>query len=466
MQLLAKIKLPHTLVLIFFIIIFVALLTWLLPGGQYQRTTNAQGREIVVDGTFSATASKPQGVAAVLKAPVTGIVETAHIIGFILLIGGVFSILQKTGVIDISMRRLAERLRDKGILVIPIGMCVFSLFGAVFGMSEEVIPFVLIFIPLALALGYDSIVGVAIPFLGAGLGFAGAMLNPFTLGIAQGIAELPLFSGMGYRILVWIIVTSAGIFLVLRYAVKIKRDPHASPVYALDRERLEKKRVENAESTVLSFTHKCLLILFGLAILLMIFGVIKYKWFITEIAALFLGLGIAAGFVSRLPLNTMAEQFVEGAKDLIGAALVVGFARAILILARDGQIIDTIMHALSSLISAFHPVIAAILMYVMQTIINFFVPSGSGQAALTMPILAPLADLVGVTRQTAVLAFQLGDGFTNMIIPTSGVTMGVLGMAKLPWNVWAKWLLPLEIIFFLLGVALLIPPHFFGWGPF
>ncbi|MBN1154635.1 putative basic amino acid antiporter YfcC [candidate division KSB1 bacterium] len=461
-----KIKLPHTLALIFIIMLFTAVLTWIIPGGKYERSVTDDMREVVISDSFQYVRNQPQGIFAILKSPIRGIQETAQIIGFILIIGGVFAIIQHTGAITASIQKLSHILHHRERIVIPAGMCMFSIFGAVFGMSEEVIPFVLIFIPLSLALGYDSLVGVSIPFLGAGLGFAGAMLNPFTVGIAQGIAELPLFSGLIYRLFVWLIVTCIGILLVMRYARRIKETPKLSPVYEIDEGRDRSFADTSINSMRLDTRKKIVMISMIIVIIVMIFGVMKYSWFIQEIAALFLGLGLVSGLVGKLSINDIATKFVDGAKDLIGAALVVGFARTILIIAEDGMVIDTIMYQLSSLISNFHPVLAAQSMFILQTLVNFFVPSGSGQAALTMPIMAPLSDLIGVTRQTVVLAFQMGDGFTNMIIPTSGVTMGVLGIAKIPWNLWAKWLLTIEILLFITGLLLLIPAVLIHWGPY
>ncbi len=462
----AKIKLPHTLILIFGVMIVVAMFTWIIPGGEYERAINAQGREVVVDGTFEPTPGNPQGIFDLLQSPLQGLVETAHIIGFIFILGGVFNIIQRTEMIDAGILVISNALQGRESLIIPAGMILFALFGAIFGMSEEVIPFVLIFIPMAIALGYDSIIGVAIPFLGAGLGFAGAMLNPFTVGIAQGIAELPLFSGIVYRSIVWLIIVSIGIFLVMLYAKRIRKDPKKSPVWDLDQTRRDILNEEKQRDIKFTIRHRWILTAFIGAIVFMIHGVMRYQWFISEIAAIFLGLGIVVALISRLSANESANSFVRGAQDMIGAALVIGFARAILVLATQGQIIDTIMYHLSNTISGMPTIMAAQLMFIMQTFINFFVPSGSGQAALTMPIMAPLADLIGVSRQTAVLAFQMGDGFTNMIIPTSGVTMGVLGMARIPWETWAKWLLPIEIVLFITGLILLVPPVLFGWGPF
>jgi len=461
-----QVKMPSAFVLIFIIMIVTAILTWIIPGGTYERQLNAEGREVVIDNTFSYTENQPQGIFSLLQAPIKGIIETSHIIAFILIIGGVFSIIDRTKVITATILRVAHRLQNRAYLVIPTGMLIFSIFGAVFGMSEEVIPFVLIFIPLSLSLGYDSIVGISIPFLGAGLGFAGAMLNPFTIGIAQGIAELPIFSGFFYRCIVWVIVTFIGIILVMRYADRIRKNKKLSPVYTIDKKRREKLKQEAEKKIHFSWRHKTIIILFIITISLMVFGVMTYHWFITEIAALFLGMGIISGIVAGLSIQDIADSFISGAKDLVGAALIVGFARAILVIATQGKIIDTIMHSLSSVISQFHPIVGAQSMFIIQSVLNFFIPSGSGKAALTMPIMTPLADLIGITRQTAVLAYQLGDGLTNMIVPTSGVTMGVLGMAKIDWVVWAKWLYPIIIILTILGLLLIIPPVLFSYGPF
>ncbi|MBN1540755.1 YfcC family protein, partial [candidate division KSB1 bacterium] len=364
-----KLKIPHTLVLILIIMLIVAASTWIIPGGQYLRQMNPDGREVVVDDSFIHTERNPQGLFAVLQAPLKGMSASADIISFILIVGGVFSILQRTRVIDAAILRLAERLRGRETIIIPVGMLIFSVFGAVFGMSEEVIPFVLIFIPMALATGYDSLTGVAIPFLGAGVGFAGALLNPFTIGIAQGIAELPLFSGLFYRLLVWIILTTVAIAWVTRYAVRVKRNPQSSPVYALDQSRRRELENERAEHIEFSRRHRAILWVFGATIVCMAWGVMQNQWFIAEISGLFLGLGIASGLIAGLSLQDMADAFVDGARDLIGAAFVVGFARAILIIASDGQVIDTLMHAMAQAIRLLPSVLAAQLMMVIQTLI-------------------------------------------------------------------------------------------------
>jgi uncharacterized ion transporter superfamily protein YfcC len=465
-----KIKLPDTLVLIFSILIIVAVLTWFYPGGKYDRQV-IDGREMVQPDSYKDFKSVPQGLGALLIAPIKGFIDAAQIIAFILIVGGAFMVIQNTGAFDALIIKIAQNRHDGSILdilIIPIAMLIFSLFGSIFGMSEEVIPFILIFVPLAVSLGYDSIVGAAVPFVGAGAGFAGAFLNPFTIGIAQGIAKLPPSSGIVYRIITWSIVTTVAITFVMIYANRIRKNPKLSRMYEIDKDWRDHvpKMTDKSNVNKMSRTHLSILIIFALGMIGLILGVKFLGWYINEISALFLGLALVIGIISHLNMSKIAKAFTDGARDLVKIAFIIALARSILIVASDGQIIDSILHRLSEMVSGTHPVFAAQLMFLVQSIINIFVPSGSGQAALTMPIMAPLSDLLGVTRQTAVLAFQFGDGFTNLIIPTSGVTMGVLGMAKIPYEKWFAWMLPLLIIFFIVSFILLIPPVLIHWGPF
>jgi uncharacterized ion transporter superfamily protein YfcC len=302
-------------------------------------------------------------------------------------------------------------------------------------------------------------VGVAIPFVGAGAGFAGAFMNPFTVGIAQAISGLPPSSGFSYRILCWFVITVLAIVFVSVYAFRVKRNPDISPVYHLDRTR--KALDIPDEPSRLSTSHKLALLSFLAALLLLVAGVKYWDWYIIEIGATFMVAGMVGGFICRLSAEQITNAFIDGGKDLLSTALIIALAKGILIVAQDGKIIDTILFHASHLIKMMHPVVSSQIMFVLQTSINFFLPSGSGQAALTMPVMAPLSDLIGVSRQTAVLAFQFGDGFSNLIIPTSPVCMGVLTMAGIPWQKWAKWMIPLQVLFLILGLVLLIPPYFF-----
>jgi len=306
-------------------------------------------------------------------------------------------------------------------------------------------------------------VGTAIPFLGAAAGFAGATLNPFTVGIAQGIAELPLYSGLEYRIIVWLISTAGMTTFVMLYASKIQKNAALSLVADIDQRRKHDFQLDAADEARFTGRQRLVLIVFALTIVTLVFGILQYKWFITEIAGLFLALGIVSGILGGLKAEEITESFKAGARDMMGVAFIIGLARALLVIAADGKVMDTLLYGLASMISGLHPIFAAQVMFVAHGIINFFVHSGSGQAALTMPVMAPLADVVGVSRQTAVLAFQFGDGWINPILPTSGVTMGVLGLAGIPWERWIKWMLPVQIFFFITALLLLIPPFLFHY---
>lgn len=461
-----KFKVPNTYLLIFSLLVLIAVLTWIIPGGEYERAV-VNGREVVVQNSFKYVDSNPQGFIELFISPLKGFVEAALIIGFILFVGGSFNVLAKTDAINSLINKLARAHKHSKVLqklFIPVLMLMFSLGGATFGMNEEIIPFVLIIVPICLALGYDSIVGVAIPLVGAHIGFASAFLNPFNVGIAQGIAEVPLFSGIGYRIISWAISTLVAILFLLWYVKRLTKNPKISPTYEQDEERRRTEHFDEVynNSGHFSLRHKAVLLTFALCLVMIVFGVIKLGWYIEEISAAFFIMGVVVGIIGGLKVNEFTKSFIDGAKDLVGTALIVALARATLVISRDGQIIDTVLYGLSPFIQSSSPIFASQKMFVVQAIINFFVHSGSGQAALTMPIMAPLADLAGVTRQTAILAFQFGE-YTNIIIPTSAVTMGALSMAKVPWEKWAKWALPLMIILFVLGFILLVPPNLIGW---
>ncbi|MBQ5948648.1 YfcC family protein [Massilia sp. ST3] len=464
-----RLRMPNTFVLLFSILALIALATWFVPGGKYE-THLVNGRQLVDPDSFHYVASSPQGAVALLKAPIRGFVESAQIIGFVLFVGGAFAVLQRTEAIDTLIRSIARAHRHSPLvraLVIPVFVVLFSLGGATFGMNEEVIPFILIFVPLALALGYDTVVGVSIPFLGSQVGFGAAFLNPFNVGIAQGIAGVPVFSGIGYRLVVWAAATFVTVAFLMWYAARVKRNPALSPTYILDQaKRREMTAAHEGEcepaDARMSGRHASVLVLFALTLAAMVVGVVKFEWFIDEIAALFLAMAIVVGLVARLGADDWVAAFLQGVKDLAPTALVIAIARATMVIAREAHIIDTMLHALMPLVQSSHPVFAAQKMYLIQSVINFFIHSGSGQAALTMPIMAPLADLVGVSRQTAILAFQLGELSTSMI-PTSGITVGVLALARIPWLTWAKWMIPLQLIYLVLSLLLLVPPCLMDW---
>lgn len=519
-------KIPHTYVIVFSIIVLSAMLTWVIPGGAFDRqivTVNGIDRNVVIPGSFHYVDNNPQ-TWQIFSALFDGFVDKADIIVFILIIGGAFWIMNESKAIDVAIRsflrftkkiehnRIIARIGTDNLIFVFI-MIMFSVFGAVFGMSEETIAFVIIFVPLAIMMGYDSITGVSLCFVAAALGFAGAILNPFTIGIAQGLSNLPLFSGIEYRMFCWIIINAAGFFFILRYARKIKKNPALSRV-AKDDLYWKNKRKEGSEQIVyhtplsawiiygilviimilLSYlypitnisaggkslpfpaipvitvffaiagffslrksVHFFILQILIVTILFLITGVMGYGWYIMEIATLFFAMGLVTGISMNYAPNKITKLFLDGIKDIQSAAIIVGLAGGIIIILNNGNIIDTMLYKLSAAISGTGKLGAISMMYVVQTLINLVMPSGSAKAALTMPMMSQFSDLIDISRQATVMAFQFGDGFTNMITPTSGVLLGVLSVAKIPYDKWFRWVLPLIIILTLIGFILLLP---------
>ncbi len=461
-------RIPHTFTIVFALIVFAAVLTWVVPAGEFVRETidvNGSSREVVVNNSFHYTERAPQ-TWQVFSALFNGFVDKADIIIFILMVGGAFWILNNSHAIDVgvmaflrwvkrlSRYRIIKKLGVENI-IITLVMLLFSLFGAVFGMSEETIAFVVVFIPLAIQMGYDSIVGVCMCYVAAHVGFAGAMLNPFTIGIAQGIADLPLFSGLEYRLFCWVVLTIVGIAFVLWYARRVKARPESSPVYKLD--DYWRSRMESSEESRLSVRQIFILVLFFVTIVALVVGVLKFGWYIEEISALFLAMGILAGIIDRQGADDIAKLFLAGCKDILSAALVVGLASGIIFILKDGCVIDTILYGLTRSLAQVGDVVSLGAMYVFQTLLNVVMPSGSAKAALTMPIMAQFADLIHVSRQTTVLAFQFGDGFTNMLTPTSGVLIGVLGIARIPYGTWLRWVWKFILALIVIGFILMLP---------
>ncbi len=521
-----KKKFPHTYVIIFSLILFGAVLTWFLPGGEFNREikkVNGIDREVVVAGSFHEVDNVPQTY-QIFMSIFQGFKRTNDIIFYILMIGGAFWMLNESKALDVAIfsflnftRRLERwkvlKLIGVNNIVIVLIMLCFSIFGAVIGMSEETIAFVVIFVPLAISMGYDSIVGVSMCFLGAGLGFAGALLNPFTIGIAQGLAGIQLFSGIEYRLVVWIVINIVGIGYVLRYAARVKKNPEISPVYEEDEYWRHKGNEEDTKTAtkpekcawsvfgfyglifivlsilypftqlrvgnnfftvpvipaltavwivagILALRHSVQLFILNILIFtiaFLIIGVMGYGWYITEIATLFFVMGLSAAVsIGRSP-NQITASFIDGAKDIMSAALVVGLASGIVIILEQGKILDSLLYYASSSMEGYGKIASAGIMYVFYTLLNFIIASGSAKAALTIPLMSQFSDLIGLSRQATVTIYQIGGGFTNLISPTSGVMVGVLGVARIPFNKWLRWSLPLILILIVVGFLLLIP---------
>lgn len=516
-----KRQIPHTYVIIFYIILFCAAMTWIIPGGQYTESINEAGQKTVI---YEAVDRVPQ-TWQVFSAFYKGFVDKADIIVFILIIGGAFWIVNDSKAFDIgtvSFLRKARKM-ESNPLIRKIGvenflltsiMLLFSIFGAVFGMSEETIAFCLVLVPMAISMGYDSITGVCMVFVAAGLGFAGAILNPFTIGIAQGLAGIPLFSGIEYRIFCWFVINIIGFTWILRYAAKVKKNPKLSPVYEEDQYwrdlhsntslnvtyytpkaawvsfvlltaaqivfafyyplttlRIGNSVVEGIPlmpvlTVAFIFTsiialkkivHLYILNLLFFTIFYLITGVMGYGWYIMEIATLFFVLGLAAGIANNRTPNELVKLFLDGCKDIMSAALVVGLAGGIIVILQDGKIIDTILFNLAKGMEGLGQVATVGMMYVIQTLINLVIPSGSAKAALTMPIMAPFSELIGLSKQATVMAFQFGDGFTNLLTPTSGVLIAVLGVSRIPYDKWFSWAWKFILLLIIVGFLLLIP---------
>lgn len=457
-------KVPHVYVILLVLIAIGVVLSYIVPAGQYEMMEAANGREVVDSTSFSYVENQPLGIFDFLQSVPKGMTETATIIFFIFIVGGSFAVIDDTGAIEAGLGRITKTMAGKERAIVPIVMIAFSLGGAVFGMAEETLPFIPIMVTLAVALGFDSLTGAGMVLLGAGAGFAGAFMNPFTVGVAQGIAELPLFSGMGYRIIVYLVMLTVSVTFVYWYAGKVRRNPESSLMYHEDQAREDEIDLDDLK--VFNTQRKLVLWIVAGTIALLVFGVTQYGWYIMELSALFLGMAIVAGLVGGLGLDGFAKSLAAGMANIAGGALVVGFARGILVVLNEGQIMHTILYAASNLVSGLPTSFAALGMYIFQCFLNFLIPSGSGQAAVSIPILAPLGDIVGVTRQTAVLAYQLGDGISNIFTPTSGYFMAGLALAKIPWTKWAKWFLPLIAIQYIVGGILVVIAHNIGFGPF
>jgi uncharacterized ion transporter superfamily protein YfcC len=446
-------------------IIAMAILTYVIPAGQYQKIESETGRMIVDPNSFAAVDANPAKPFDVLKAFPKGLAAAQSIVFFIFIVGGSFNVVNQTGAIEAGIGKVALSLKGKEKLMIPIIVVLFSIGGATIGMAEEAIVFVPIGIALSRALGYDAVTGMAIVSLGAAAGFTSGFMNPFTVGVAQGIAELPMFSGIGMRIVIWFCTLALVIGYIYRYANKVKADPKNSIVYELE-EMERDKAIDLSNVRKMTSKDTAVLLIFAVGMGILIFGVFKFGWYITEIAAIFLAIGIFSGIASGMHMDELAQHFITGAKDMTMGALVVGLARGILVIMEGSLIIDTIVFGLASAISTLPKSISAVGMLLVQSFLNLIIPSGSGLAATTMPIMAPLSDVIGVTRQTAVLAYQFGDGITNSIVPTSGVLLANLSIAKIKYEEWIKFVGPLMILWTLLGCIFMIIAVVTNYGPF
>ncbi|AMB98472.1 C4-dicarboxylate ABC transporter permease [Aerococcus urinaehominis] len=468
MQRMRKMEIPHTYVLIFTLIMIAAILSWIVPAGEFERIS-LDGREVINPDSFHYVASQPQGIFSVLKSIPLGFARVQDIAFFLFVTGGSFGLINQTGTIEAALSRIVQGLRGKETVVIPVVLLMMGIAGATIGLSEETIVFIALGVSLARAMGFDALVGVGMIGLGAGIGFTSGFMNPFSVGVAQSIADLPLFSGIELRLVLFVVLWLTTSAFLMRYAKRVKADPSLSIVaYEEKQARTSEDFQDLSGETQIPYSgrQKVISFVFVAGFAIIAFGVLKQGWFITEIGATFLGMGLLSGLIAGMKPGQIADGFIEGAKDMMYAALIVGLAQSLMIIMEDAKIMDTFIYALTHLISNLPAIFSAAGMYVVQILINFFINSGSGQAAVTMPIMVPLADALGVTRQTAVLSYQLGNGFLDSIMPMSGILMAQLAIAKIPYKKWVKFSLPLMGIWLLIGLIFVIYAQMTGYGPF
>jgi uncharacterized ion transporter superfamily protein YfcC len=435
-----RIRMPHTLVLMSVMMVLALVLTWVLPAGRFETVTNESGSTLVVPGTFQLLAEQPRLPPwALLTALPRAMAAAQDVIFFVFLISGVIAILQRTGAIDAMIGQVLERFRHRRGLLIFATMLVFSVFSSSLGMSVEYLAFVGVLIAMGSALGLDRITAVGIIVVGYGVGYGAAMFNPFTVLIAQKVAELPPSSGLWYRALMAGPFFLIGFHHVWSYARRTMADPASSLMVGVA--GVEPHPPQDYPQ--LNHRHRLVLLAMGLTLVALIAGIVWMRWYLTELGALFLALGLIAALIARMSPDQTAQAFIEGATQMTGTALLVGFARSIALILEDGQVLHTIVQGLAMPLSLVPAAASAVGMLLIQSLLNFFIPSGSGQAYATMPIMAPIGDLVGLQRQVTVLAYQYGDGFTNMVIPTNAVLMGILGLAGIPYARWFRFIMPL-----------------------
>ena len=446
-----------SLVLIFSIIVLAQLLVYVIPQGQFERQPYPENpdRSMVVAGSFApAVAGQEVRMAPwyFLLAVPKGFAAAQDIIFLIFIAGGVIAILRKSGAIDAALHRAVTRLGASPWILIAGCLILFSLGAYTIGMGEEYVPLIPIIVTMSLAMRMDAIVAMGMVWIPYGIGWACAGTNPFGVIIAQNIANVPLASGWAFRLVMLVVFLAVAFHHLYRYAIRVQRNPESSLVAHID----YSSGFDLPEDTELSGRRVAILLVFIGAIIGFVYGVTRFGWYIGELNAVFLGIGLATALIARIPAGETSRTFIRGCADMTAAALLVGFARTIEVVLSDGQIIDTVINSIAGVLTNFGAEAAAIGMLVVQTICNFFIPSGSGQAFVTMPIMSPLATLTGVPQQTAVLAYQFGDGFTNMIVPTSALVMGALALGRIPYGAWVRFIAPLLLKIFAVAIVFLI----------
>lgn len=460
------VRMPHIYVILFVFTAIAALLTHIVPAGIYDRVTLPNGRVAVDPATFRYVDAAPVGLEQFMLAVPRGLMDAAQVVFFTLIIGGMFMVIRRTGIIDVAVDKLTRRFAGRSVLMIPVLMVTFAVIATLIGTQELALVYVPVILPLMIALRFDSVVAVGTALLATTAGFTAGVLNPINTGLGQTIAQLPLYSGFGLRALMFVSLTAAAIIYLMRYALKVRANPDFSLMAGDDKEA-EKRRiyVHDDAASALRFSPRqkwagmATIGFFGI----MVWGVLTRGWFMTEMAGLFVVMGISVGLIAGLSTTRICDAFNEGFQDVLVGAIIVGLARAVAVMLEQGQVMDTLVHGLGNLVGGLPSTFSALGMFAAQFGFNFVVPSGSGQALVTMPIMAPLSDLIGVTRQSSVLAYQLGDGLSNIFFPTSGYFMATLALAGVSWDRWVRFFLPLLGIWIAIAALFLIYAQMTGW---
>ncbi|BDF77632.1 C4-dicarboxylate ABC transporter [Pyramidobacter piscolens] len=462
-----KFTMPHIFIILYAIILLVGLLSYVLPAGVYDRVADATtGRMIINPTSYHVVKSNPTGVMDLLEAFPNGFVDAGYVVVLTFCVCGGFYVVNQSGAIGGAISWLAKKMKNRGIWIIPILMITFAAIDCFIGMCELCMVYVPIILPLMLALGFDSMTACATALCGSAIGFTSAIANPFTTIIGQKIAGLPLLSGWQLRLISLIVVGLAGIVYVMSYAAKVKKDPTSSIMYEED--LVLRKELETASNQEKKMTGRQKLA--GIAALvmfvIMVYGVFQWGWDTPEIGGIFMGMAMVSGLISGMNPNEICSTFLNGCQQVLLGALIVGLSRGVSVVMSSAQITDTIIHNLATVLQNLPASVTSVGMLIVQTIMNFLIPSGSGQTVVTMPIMAPLSDLVGVTRQTAVLALQYGDGFSNIFYPVSGYFMATLALGHVPYGKWMKKMAPLFVIWTALAAVFMVIAQLIKWGPF
>lgn len=458
-----KFVMPHIYVILFALITISAIATYIVPSGSYDRQ-DIDGRSVIIPDTFSFVEQSPVGILEFMTAIPRGVEQTIAIIFGIMAIGALFRVIEKAGIIDLIINFLIRSFGNKGMLIIPTIVIPLAIFVTLTGNIESSLIFLPALLPLFLKLGYDRMAATGTVLMATVVGFTIALTAPANLGTAQTIAELPLYSGIGYRMIILAVMTIIGILFIMNYIRKVQKDPTKTLITDdVDDSQFINEDTDRPEPSTRTYIAAGTFII---ALGFMLFGIFQYQWYFIELAGFYLLAGIICGLIAGLKPSGIAEAMNEGIQNIILGALIVGIARAISVVLEDGVIMDTVVYGLSLVITAIPETMVPVAMMIVQGLINFLIPSGSGQAAATMPIMVGLVDLTDMTRQTAVLAFQLGDGFSNIFYPTSGYFMAALAIAKIKYTDWIKFIWPLLVIWYSVGAVFLIIAYFMNWGPF